>query len=173
MSCNTLLLAMILQNVIHKPVSEYISEKIWTPLGAAHPAYWSLDSKNGIEKSYCCFYADARDFARIGELYLDSGRWNGKTIVSENYVKLSLTPNGLPDETGKPVDYYGYQWWLLEHRNHHIFYARGIYGQYIIAVPDLHMVIVRLGKKRGEKLPDNHYSDMISYVDGVLDVFGN
>jgi len=171
MSCNSLLLSDILEKVTGMPLADYAAKKLWKPIGAVHPAFWSLDKRGGIEKAYCCFYSTARDFARIGKLMLDSGNWNGKQILSKEYVRQSLMPVGIPDETEKPANYYGYQWWLLNHRDHQIFYARGILGQYILVIPDEKLIMVRLGNQRGEKLPNSHYTDLITYVDGVLDTF--
>ncbi len=171
MSCNSLLLGQILEKVTGKHISDYAHEKLWNPMHAIHPAFWSLDNPAGFEKAYCCFYSTARDFARIGKLMLDSGMWNGKRILSKEYIRESLTPNAIPDEQGRPVDYYGYQWWLLNYRDHSVFYARGILGQYILVIPDQRIVMVRLGNKRGEKLPTNHYTDLMAYMDGVLDTF--
>ena len=130
-----------------KILSQYSSEKLWQPLGAEQPALWSLDTKNGTEKAYCCFNSNARDFARIGQLMLDSGMWHGKTIIPKTYFKESISPNGILDEQGHKCDYYGYQWWVYP-PNKSIFYARGILGQYIIIIPSKRLVIVRLGKKR-------------------------
>ena len=67
-SINHVVLAMILEKVTGKTLSEYTSEKLWKPLGATHDALWSLDSKDGLEKAYCCFNSNARDFSRIGSL---------------------------------------------------------------------------------------------------------
>jgi CubicO group peptidase (beta-lactamase class C family) len=172
MSCNTVLIAMAIAKASGMSLSEYASEKLWKPIGAEHAAMWSLDDENGVEKSYCCFYSTARDFARIGKLCADSGMWHGLTILPAWYIAESMTPAGLKDESGDPVDYYGYHWWILNRNGHKIFYARGILGQYIIVVPAMKMVIVRLGKERGEKT-GNHYSDMIAYLDGVMQAFHN
>jgi CubicO group peptidase (beta-lactamase class C family) len=172
MSCNTVLLSMIISKTSGKTISEFASEYLWKPIGAAQPAYWSLDHHDGLEKSYCCFYSTARDFARIGKLYLDSGKWNGKEIVSADFVNESVSPNGCIDETGARVDYYGYHWWMTNYDIHKIFYARGILGQYIIVIPDEKIVIIRLGKKRGEKVAGNRYSDMVAYTSGVLKICG-
>jgi CubicO group peptidase (beta-lactamase class C family) len=171
MSCNSLLLADILVKVSGQTLSDYAEKKLWQPIGAVHPAFWSLDKRGGVEKAYCCFYSTARDFARIGKLMLDSGTANGKRILSKAYIRESLSPNEIPDEHGHPVNYYGYQWWLLDHRDHKIFYARGILGQYILVIPDEKLILVRLGNQRGEKLPTGHYTDLIAYVDGVLNTF--
>ncbi|MBK7849555.1 MAG: serine hydrolase [Bacteroidetes bacterium] len=173
MSCNTEILALVLEKATGMTVSEYASKKLWTRIQAMHQSYWSLDQSEGMEKAYCCFYADARDFARIGQLMLDSGKWKGTTIVSSSFIREMTTPKNLVDENGASANYYGYQCWLSEISGHPVFYARGILGQYIVVVPDQRMVIVRLGKKRGEKVPPNQYSDMIVYVEGALKAFGN
>ncbi|REJ80182.1 MAG: class C beta-lactamase-related serine hydrolase [Bacteroidetes bacterium] len=171
MSCNTLILGMIIEKASGQNLSAYAAEKLWTPLGAEYPAFWSLDKTEGVEKSYCCYYSTARDFARIGKLIQDSGVWYGKRIVSSEFIKASLSPHGIPDESGNKTDYYGYHWWMLDHKGHKIAYARGILGQYIVAVPERKLIFVRLGNKRGEKVLPNHYDDMINYLDGVLDTF--
>lgn len=173
MSCNTVILALVISKASGMSISDYAAKYLWKPVGATQPAYWSLDHSDGLEKAYCCFYATARDFARIGKLYLNDGKWNGQTIVPEDYVKASVTPNGLKDESGNTIDYYGYQWWLINFEAHKIFYARGILGQYIIVIPDEKIIIVRLGKLRGEKTSDNQYTDMIAYTAGVLKIFGS
>lgn len=171
MSCNSLVLAQILEKVTSMSLSDYAAKKLWQPIGAVHPAFWSLDQRGGLEKAYCCFYSTARDFARIGKLMLDSGSVNGRQILSKQYIQEALTPIGIPDIDSNPVDYYAYQWWLLDHRGHKMFYARGILGQYILVIPDERLIMVRLGNKRGDKLPGNHYTDLMTYVDGVLDTF--
>lgn len=146
-----LILSFILNKVTQKTLSEYMSEKLWTPLNATDNALWSLDKKDGDEKSYCCLNSNARDFARIGLLYLHKGNWNGIQLVDTSYVEQSLTPLTLPDEKGQIASYYGYMWWLMNYKNEKIFYARGILGQYIIVVPSKNIVIVRLGEDSGKK----------------------
>lgn len=150
-SSNQLVLAYIIEKSTGKTLSEYASEKLWKPLGAKNDALWSVDKKNGMEKAYCCFNSNARDFSRIGTLYLHNGQFNGHRIISEEYVKKSIEPVLLKDEDGFTVDYYGYSWWLATTDGMKIFYARGILGQFMIVVPDKNMVIVRLGKKKADR----------------------
>ena len=144
------ILGMIIEKVTGKSLSAYASEKLWKPIGAVRPALWSTDVEGGNEKAYCCFNSNARDFARLGMLMLDSGRWKGNEIIPRNYFEASVKPCLITDETGKPCDYYGYQWWI-DPDEPGIFYARGILGQYIIVIPSKNLVIVRLGKKRSSK----------------------
>ena len=167
---NTIILSFILEKVAGTSVSEYMSEKVWRQIGAKNAALWSLDRKDGLEKAYCCFYSNARDFARIGKLYLNKGLWNKRRIISEDYVKASTTAAYyLKDRNGKPVDFYGYQMWMTYYNDLDIFYARGIKGQFIIVIPEKNIVIVRLGHDRGPRLPNNHPSDFYSYIDLALE----
>lgn len=137
-------------------------------MGAEQTSYWSLDRENGIEKSYCCYYASGRDFARFGKLYLDSGKWNGQQIVSAEWVQQSIRPADLLDEDGKKNDRYGYCWWITEHEGHYVYYMRGILGQYVICVPDKDLIVVRTGHKRGDKRNDQPL-DLYEYIDVAFD----
>ena len=172
MSGATQLLAIILENATGMKLADYASKKLWNPIGAVHNAKWSLDHENGMEKAYCCIYSNARDFAKIGQLFLNNGMMYGQQIVPEWYVKESITPADMLDQSGKQNDKYGYQWWILKHKGHDVFYARGILGQYIIVIPDQKMVVVRLGHKRGEKLDSEHVTDVFVYLDAALEMYG-
>ncbi|MCU7547828.1 beta-lactamase family protein [Chitinophagaceae bacterium LB-8] len=143
------LLGLLLEKATGMSLSQYASKKLWQPLGAEHPALWSTDKEGGHEKAYCCFNSNTRDFARIGQLMLDSGRWKGQEIITKDYFIKSVTPCMIPDEIGEPCNYYGYQWWIFP-ADEPIFYARGILGQYIIVIPSKKVVLVRLGKQRSE-----------------------
>ena len=101
-------------------------------------------TKEGLEKTFCCINARARDYAKIGRLYLNKGKWNGKQIVSEDWVTQSTKI----DTTNGTVGYYQYQWWLPTQTGD--FMAQGILGQYIYVHPEKNLVIVRLGKNEGK-----------------------
>lgn len=175
LSGNTELLGFILEKATGKTVSEFASEKLWIPIGAKNSAFWSLDHKDGMEKSYCCFNSNAPDFARIGKLYLDSGKWNGTQLISQQYALNSIKPANLLDESGNKNQKYGYSWWILpEYKGHYIFYARGILGQYVVCIPDLKMIVVRLGEKREKKVEgEDHPRDLFYYIDAALEMYGN
>jgi len=172
LSGNSELLGFIIEKATGKTLSEYMSEKLWKPLGAKNTALWSMDN-NGMEKAYCCFNSNARDFARIGELYLDSGKWNGVQLINPDYVARSIVPADLVDVDGVKIDNYGYAWWLMpDYKGHNIFYARGILGQYIICIPDQKMVVVRLGRKREKPKGTEHPEDVRYYIDAALEMYG-
>ncbi len=175
LSGNSELLAFILEKATGMKLSDYMSEKLWKPLGAKNDAFWSLDHADGVEKAYCCFNSNALDFARIGELYLDTGKWNGNQLVSKDYVLNSIKPAELTNtEDENKNDRYGYAWWLIpDYKGHRIFYARGILGQYIFCIPDQKMVVVRLGSKREKPSGTDHPADVYYYLDAALQMYGS
>jgi len=175
LSGNTELLGFVLEKATGKKVSEYASEKLWKPIGAKNSAFWSLDHEDGMEKVFCCFNSNARDFGRIGKLFLDTGKWNGTQVIAADYVLNSIKPADLMDDFGKKNIKYGYSWWLIpNYKGHDIFYARGLLGQYILCIPDQNMVVVRLGNKREIKVPgQDHPTDVFYYIDAALEMYGN
>ncbi|WP_270090328.1 serine hydrolase domain-containing protein [Sphingobacterium sp. SYP-B4668] len=144
-SGSTQLLGLILERALQtKTISSYLEEKLWIPLQMEHDASWSLDrKKNGLEKTFCCINATARDYAKIGRLYLNGGNWNGKQIVSHSWVEQSTTPSDSPGS----ASYYQYQWWIPSKGT---FLAQGILGQYIYVDPSKDLIIVRLGAGNGK-----------------------
>lgn len=171
LSGNTQLLGLLITRATNMSLSEFASKNLWTPIGARHDALWSLDKEGGLEKAYCCFNSNARDFARIGQLVLDSGRFQGKTIVPEEYMMEAVTPASyLKDENGNRNDFYGYQWWILEHQGRQVKYARGILGQYIFAIPEEDAVVVRLGHKRSTEYTGHHTNDVFLYLDAAFSI---
>jgi CubicO group peptidase (beta-lactamase class C family) len=145
-SGNTQLLGLVLErSLMNKTVTSYLQEKIWTPLGMEYDASWSIDrKKNGLEKTFCCLNARARDFAKIGRLYKNKGNWNGKQIVSQKWVEESTKLDTLEGS----AKFYQYQWWLPKPNED--FMAEGILGQFIYVNPSKDLIIVRLGKKEGK-----------------------
>jgi CubicO group peptidase (beta-lactamase class C family) len=165
-SGNTQLLAMILEKATGLSLSEYASQRLWKPLGASRSALWSLDEPDGIEKAYCCFNSNARDFARIGQLVLDSGQWQGRQVIPKPYLRRALMPQlQLIDHEGRQVDYYGYHWWLIPYNGELIPYARGILGQYIFVFPRERAVLVRLGHERDGDYMNGHPEDVYLYLE--------
>jgi len=146
LSVNSLLLAMIIERSTGKQLNEYLSEKIWQPLGMEFDATWSTDSKADNQiKAFCCINGRARDFAKIGRLYLNNGKWDGQQVVPETWVKKSMTIiNDSKDSQGYP---YTYQWRVKEDG---AIFAKGVLGQYIYVDPEKNVVIVRMGKKSSD-----------------------
>ena len=125
-------------------------------------AKWVLDDEGGDEKTFTGIFATARDFAKIGRLFMNNGFENGVQIIDSAYVIESLTPIDVLDNDGKLADYYGYSWWFASYKGKKVFYMRGILGQYVICVPSENLIITRLGQFREKtKLKDGATPDDI------------
>jgi CubicO group peptidase (beta-lactamase class C family) len=149
------LLGLILHRALApKTITEYTQERLWTPLGMEYKGIWSLDdSGDGLEKTWCCMAAAARDFLKLGRLYLHQGLWDGEQIVPAEWVRQSVK-GSIPDDVWD-TDYrrigvwnYGYQWWLISEEEGS-FLANGKDGQYLYINPAQDIVILRLGWSTG------------------------
>jgi CubicO group peptidase (beta-lactamase class C family) len=170
-SNETQILGWILENVYKKPLSDIASEKIWSKIGAEHDALWSTDVENGTVKAFCCFNSNARDFARLGKLVLQNGRWDSTQIIPAAYVKEATTAaSWLKDDEGKPVDFYGYQFWITERKGMKIPYFRGVLGQFIFVIPEKNAVVVRLGEYVTRERVHYTPPDVFTYLDAALEV---
>lgn len=171
-SCCTQILGYIILNFTHRSLAENANMYLWQPLGAESDAVWSTD-KDGMEKSFCCINATARDFARLGQMVLQHGRYDSIQVIDSNYIKAMTTPaNYLKDEKGNTCDWYGYQTWMVNYKGHQIPYFRGILGQFIFMIPDENTIVVRLGKKIKRDPSDPHMQndDIRNYIEAGLQV---
>jgi CubicO group peptidase (beta-lactamase class C family) len=159
----TQVMAAVLETAYGLPLDRLVHEKIWTPLGAESDAWWGKDREEGDFKAFCCLYATNRDFARLGQLYLDSGRWQGREIISREYWQQSITPAPLQDG-GRPNDRYGYYWWLASVDGQPVHYARGFHGEYVVVLPRERLVMVRTGMEREEVNESGHPTDVFEWI---------
>ena len=141
-SASTQIMGIFLLRALQKAgaantLSEYLSEKIWQPLGMNDDGLWHLDNK-GMELVYCCINTNARNFAKLGMLIQNKGEWQGTQIVPSDFVEQMIKPVGQP--------YYGLSTWLQVKEEPHYHWYSGHLGQYVISVPSHNMVIVRLGE---------------------------
>lgn len=173
-SGNSTLLACCISAATRKPLSAYLSEKLWSPMGSEQPAYWSLDHKDGIEKGYCCINSNARDFCRMGVLALHHGNWKGRQLIDSAYIAASVKAFDCKESDGSPNCEYGYAWWITEYKGLKIFYARGILGQFVICIPEKNMVICRLGRQRRPKIPQGSCPIDVAYcVEAAMQMYDN
>jgi CubicO group peptidase (beta-lactamase class C family) len=139
-----MLLALILEKVTGGSVSKYLEDKIWIPCGMEAPAYWSLDRSDNmaIEKAFCCLQARTIDFAKIARLYLNNGNWQGKQIVSKDWVNYSTHS----DPSGNNKHFFNNNWGIGPYK-YNSYFAAGLYGQYLYVYPEKNIIIVRFGEK--------------------------
>jgi CubicO group peptidase (beta-lactamase class C family) len=142
---NPLLIGIVLERATGTSVSEYMSTRLWRPLGAEVDATWSLDSEDsGFEKMESGLNAAPVDYARFGQLLLHEGEWNGARIVSRDWVRAATAADTSTDPAGD----YQYFWWVDTQRPGR-FYGLGNFGQYLYVAPDADAVIVRNGRDWG------------------------
>ncbi|WP_027375875.1 serine hydrolase domain-containing protein [Kaistella palustris] len=134
----TQLLGFALRKSLGGTISEYASEKLWKPLGMEHSAKWNTDDF-GMEKTFCCINSYPRDFAKLGQLFLDDGKVGNTEIISSEFLKKMQTPTKLSRGA------YGMGLWINNDALIKHYYFYGLYGQYIIIVPEKQLVIVRTG----------------------------
>jgi CubicO group peptidase (beta-lactamase class C family) len=145
-SMNTHVLAMIIVKATGQSLTDYLQEKIWKPTGNEFDAYWLTDGE-GMEMALGGLNACLRDYAKIGRLYLNKGKWNGTQVVPEKWVENStnsteeyLDPNSKNSASGGIG--YGYQWWIPE-GNEGEYMAIGVFNQYIYVNPTTSTIIVK------------------------------
>ncbi|MFX1548455.1 MAG: serine hydrolase domain-containing protein [Promethearchaeota archaeon] len=128
------LLSAIIQKTTGRTTLEFARKYLFKPLGISE-VQWTYDQQNIYHGGYGLSLT-SRDMAKFGYLYLNNGTWDGKQIISTNWVNKSTQPyNFFHENSG-----YGYQWWVLPQIN--VYYASGLYGQSIYVAPESNMVVV-------------------------------
>jgi len=141
-SINTHVLGMILTKATGQSITDYMQEKLWEPMGMEYDGYWLVDGP-GMEMALGGLNTTLRDYAKIGSLYLKHGNWQGKQLVSKQWVQESLTPDAPHLMPGEKELGYGYQWWIPKSEQNE-FMAIGVYNQNIYINPATETVIVKL-----------------------------
>lgn len=140
----SVLLGKITRNITGKRIDKWAEEKLFEPLGITD-YYWKetpdgeIDTEGGL-------YLKAEDLAKIGSLFLNKGKWDGKQIVSESWVTTSTSPlvKDVKPESGSDMGY-GYQWWIPEYTidgKTNVYAGNGYGGQYLMVAPEYNLIIV-------------------------------
>lgn len=134
------LLAHIFQKETGQDIAKYGEKFLFTPLGMDH--YWKRTPLGVVDTEGGLFLKNS-DLAKIGYLYLNGGEWEGKQLVSKEWVKESLTPFIDAEEGFK----YGFKWWLLPRtdRQGYVWMARGFGGQRLMVFPEENLIAVFTG----------------------------
>jgi CubicO group peptidase (beta-lactamase class C family) len=153
-SGTTNLVARTLRQVLAEKgvdLQTFAREQVFGPIGAASFVLETDGAGNPVSSSYV--YATARDWAKLGQLYLQDGVWNGQRLLPEGWTEYVRMPTKASDGE------YGAQFWLnfdgakrkryVPGLPEDVYYMAGHEGQYVFIVPDKNAVIVRLGMTRG------------------------
>ena len=166
-SGDTQLLAMIIEKATGKKLYNYLSKSLWIPLESENDAFWQVDSKkNDMVKAYCCIASNAKDFARLGRLYKDYGKWNGKKILDSTYVVKSINPRF------EKSPQYGYGFWLNKINDKSFFMMEGHLGQCVIVEPTDNLIIVRLGHEKYFFGNNPYNGDVTTYIEETYKMLG-
>ena len=134
-SLNTYVLSAIVTKRTGETLNEYLTPRLFGPLGITK-YYWETCPK-GITKGGWGLFLCAEDMAKLGQLYLQRGKWNGQQLVSEYWIEIS-TARHL--KTQNDTYGYGYQLWMEQRPGS--FEYNGMLGQNVIIYPDMDMVLV-------------------------------
>ncbi len=158
-SAETQVLGLILRKAVGKSLSDYLSEKIWQPMGAEAGATWWID-RSGHEPSYDGLGATLRDYARLGNLLAHDGAVDGVQIVPKKWVLEATQPTpGYPHlKPNFATSYmgYGYQFWVMPTQRRQ-FAMLGAQGQAVFVDPELKLVVVQSAAfRRGASMRKTH-----------------
>ena len=134
-SLNTYVLSAIVTKRTGETLTEYLTPRLFGPLGITK-YYWETCPK-GITKGGWGLFLCAEDMAKLGQLYLQRGKWNGQQLVSEYWIEIS-TARHL--KTQNDTYGYGYQLWMEQRPGS--FEYNGMLGQNVIIYPDMDMVLI-------------------------------
>jgi CubicO group peptidase (beta-lactamase class C family) len=142
-SATTELLAYVFQKETGLDIDAYGEKYLFAPLGIRH--YWKRDYVGTVDTEGGLYLND-EDLAKIGFLYLNNGIWEGKQIVSADWVKQSVAPHiPMPYTVEGGRLYWGLNWWLIPLGAKYIWMASGWGGQTLLVFPEQNLIVVFTG----------------------------
>ena len=165
-SIDTHILSMVVREATARPFAELLSEKVVAPMGLEREPYYLTD---GFGTAFVLggLNLTTRDYARMGQMFLQNGEYNGRQIVPADWVAASTAPSA-PTAEGEIG--YGYQWWIPKAAIPGEFMARGIYGQYVYVNRARGVVIATNAadrKFRDEGVADENVAIFRAIADGI------
>ncbi len=178
-SLDTQVLGILLIKLTGKNLTELTQQWLWNSIGMEHDGEWIVDNNN-LELALGGLNASLRDFSKLGLLYLNDGKLNGKQIVSKNWIEKSLNISEdhlQPDQLTHSSNHhgYGYQWWIPQ-KDDGDYFMVGIYNQFVYIQPKKDLIIAKLSanhhfKTEGSITKDIHlamFKTMASKFEDVL-----
>lgn len=173
---NSQILGVLVERAMKRRFGELLGERILRPIGAADGEVWPDD--DGLARTYCCVFLNARDWARVGIMLLDGGTYEGRRVVSKAWVDAMRTPSRIEPE-------YGLHVWLAAPDGDRrftdrtepfddpaMFYLDGKDRQRVYVLPSAELVIVRTGEQPDRwddaKLPNTLLRGLVRAHDSVM-----
>jgi len=140
-SIDTHVLGMVIRGATGRSIPDLMAERLFVPLGLERAPYFITDG-DGVAFVLGGLNLTTRDYARLGQMVAQGGMWQGRQLVSAEWIAQSTAPSA-PDGA-----LYGYQWWLPENPVPGEFYGRGVYGQFLWIDQNRDVVIAVNGADR-------------------------
>lgn len=162
-SMTTAILGVIIERATGRRYADYLSEKVWKPLQMESVALINVDSRrHDVAHAFGGITCTLKDLAKIGRLYLNNGMWEGKRIVSEDWIHLTTDYD--------PKSRYHYSWYDVRFENQPTgqypgFYAIGICSQVLYVNPHKNLIMVRIG------LSNNGWAIIPAVFEQLSDVY--
>ncbi len=164
------LLGAVVNRKTGTPLVEYAAENLFKPLGITDYQWLSFPNAPDIAIASSFLYLRPRDMAKIGQLFLQQGKWDGNQVVSAQWVQESTAAS-----VKVPIDYgpgfqntgYGYLWWrgTFARGNTEAYYSAGFGGQFIFIMPSINTVVVMTGSNYAY---DHSLNDMFDIVNRYI-----
>ncbi len=151
------LLLLLLERATGQHYADYLASRLWQPLGAAEAALW-MDREGGVPRGFCCLFASARDWLRVGRLLAADGKVGERQLVSSEWVQAMKTPSSTnpnfgmhlwlgspPQKERKYNDYSVKAFHSAKFLADDIYYIDGFGGQRVYVVPSRDLIVVRTG----------------------------
>lgn len=161
-NANSQLLAIVIERATGQAYADYLSQRLWQPMGAGDAFLW-LDRPGGMPRGFCCLFATARDWLRVGELILARGARGGRQLVPQDHVDEMLSPSARnpnfgfqiwlgspPGQIRKYNDYTVTAYHSVPFVAEDVITIDGYGGQRVYIVPSRELIIVRTGVSRSD-----------------------
>ncbi|HTT92728.1 MAG TPA: serine hydrolase domain-containing protein [Acidimicrobiales bacterium] len=135
----TYTLSAIISKLTGKRLVDYLRPRLFGPLGIGQTFWWHTEE--GIDQGFSGFHVDTESVAKLGQLYLQEGRWEGRQLVPESYVRQARAKQVDNSQQADNTDWqqgYGFQFWVCRHDAYR---GDGAFGQFCVVVPDADAVI--------------------------------
>ncbi|KTD02163.1 serine hydrolase domain-containing protein [Fluoribacter gormanii] len=154
------LLAGLFKKLSGLPMDHFIEITLFKPLGITDFT-WMKDSA-GNPHGMAGLQIKAEDLLKIGELVLHHGIWNGKRIISAEWIRLSMNPEPLSNRLANGINYMcGLLWWVKTQPT--MYFAEGYLGQYLVIIPEKNIVVVRQ-MHASQNMQTNTFPDFFNLV---------
>ena len=173
----TFILGAVLQGALGGTISDYLSKRLWQPMGAEADATWLKSAKDGLEGAGGGFNAILRDYGRLGVLLANDGALGDKQIVPKDYLSEATDwrrhPAAFAPRRATPYFGYGFQFWTFPGEKRR-FALLGVYGQSIFVDPELKLVMVITAVARSASVAkENLARERDALWRGLVSTYGN